>query len=82
MESPFIFCSRRYYWRFFSGIFVLNSYPPEMQQQLLDELADSGLGGYFPPNIIMGVITAMQAAGYGIALGAVGIWLGKKIGQM
>ena len=64
---------------FFTGIYVLDSYPPEMQQQLLDELAAGGLGG-FPPDIIIGVITAMQAAGYGILLGAVGIWLGKKIG--
>lgn len=64
---------------FFTGIFVLDSYPPEMQQQLFDELAASGLGG-FPPDIIMGIITAMQATGYGIALGAAGIWLGKKAG--
>ena len=64
---------------FFTGIYILDSYPPEMQQQLLDELAAGGLGGY-PPDIIMGIITAMQAAGYGIVLGAVGIWLGKKIG--
>ena len=64
---------------FFTGISVLDSYPPEMQQQLLDELAASGLGG-FPPDIIMGVITAMQAVGYGIVLGAIGIWLGKKTG--
>lgn len=64
---------------FFTGIYVLDSYPPEMGQQLLDELADAGLGG-FPPDIIMGVITAVQAAGYGILLGAIGIWLGKRIG--
>ena len=64
---------------FFTGIYVLDSYPPELQQQLLNELAAGGLGG-FPPNIIMGVITAMQAAGYGIVLGAIGILLGKKIG--
>ncbi len=64
---------------FFTGIFVLDSYPPDMQQQLLDELTASGLGG-FPPDIIVGVITAMQAVGYGIALGAAGIWLGKKTG--
>ena len=64
---------------FFTGISVLDSYPPEMQQQLLDELTASGLGG-FPPDIIMGVITAMQAVGYGIVLGAIGIWLGKKTG--
>ena len=64
---------------FFTGIFVLDSYPPKMQQQLIDELAASGLGG-FPPNIIVGIITAMQAVGYGIVLGAAGIFLGKKIG--
>jgi len=64
---------------FFTGIYVLDSYPPEMRQQLLDELAASGLGG-FPPDILMGVVTAMQAAGYGIVLGAIGIWLGKKTG--
>ena len=64
---------------FFTGIYVLDSYPPEMQQQLLAELAASGFGG-FPPNIIVGVITAMQAVGYGIVLGAAGIWLGKKTG--
>ena len=64
---------------FFTGIYVLDSYPPEMQQQLLDELTASGLGG-FPPDIIMGVITAMQAAVYGILLGTAGIWLGKKVG--
>lgn len=64
---------------FFTGISVLDSYPPEMQQQLLNELTASGLGR-FPPDIIMGVITAMQAVGYGIALGAAGIWLGKKTG--
>ncbi len=64
---------------FFTGIYVLDSYPEEMQQQLIEELAAGGLGG-FPPDNIMGVITAMQAAGYGILLGAAGIWLGKKIG--
>ena len=64
---------------FFTGIFVLESYPPEMQQQLLDEMAASGLGG-FPPDITLGVITAVQALGYGILLGAVGIGLGKKTG--
>ena len=64
---------------FFTGIYVLDIYPPEMQQQLLEELAASGLGE-FPPDILMGVITATQAAGYGIVLGMVGIWLGKKIG--
>ena len=64
---------------FFTGIYVLDSYPPEMRQQLLEELTAGGLGG-FPPDMILGVITAMQAAGYGIVLGAAGIWLGRKTG--
>ena len=64
---------------FFTGIYVLDSYPPEMQQQLLDELAAAGLGG-ISPDIMIGVMTAMQAAGYGAFLGAAGIWLGKRIG--
>ena len=64
---------------FFTGIYVLDGYPPELQKQLLDELAAAGLAGD-SPDIIIGVITAMQAAGYGIVLGAIGILLGKKIG--
>lgn len=40
---------------FFTGLFVLDSYPAEMQQQLVDELAASGLGGV-SPDIMMGVI--------------------------
>lgn len=64
---------------FFTGLFVLDSYPPEMQQQLLDELTASGLGE-FPPDVTVGIITAMQALGYGVVLGAAGIWLGRKTG--
>jgi hypothetical protein len=64
---------------FFTGLFVLDSYPPEMQQQLLDELTASGLGA-FPPDVTVGIITAMQALGYGVVLGAAGIWLGRKTG--
>ena len=64
---------------FFTGLYLLDSYPPEIQQQLLEELNASGLGG-FPVNLLMGVISALQAAGYGLVLGAVGIWLGKQTG--
>ncbi len=64
---------------FFTGLSALDSYPPKMQQQLIDELAGSGLGE-FPPDVLMGGITAVQAVGYGILLGAAGIWLGKKTG--
>lgn len=48
-----------------------------MQQKIVKELTASGLGGY-PPGIIIGITTAIQAAGYGIVLGAAGIWLGKQ----
>lgn len=64
---------------FFTGIYVLDSYPTEIRQQLLEELNGSGLDR-IPAELLMGVITAIQSAGYGIVLGAAGIWLGKKIG--
>ena len=56
---------------FFTGIYMLDSYPVEMRQQILTQ-------GLTP--ITLGLVTAMQSAGYGIVLGAAGIWLGKKIG--
>jgi len=56
---------------FFTGIYLLNSYPPEIQQQILDQ----GI-----TNAVLGLITAVQSACYGIVLGALGILLGKKTG--
>lgn len=56
---------------FFTGIYLLDSYPVEMQQEILAQ-------GITEP--ILGLVTALQSAGYGIVLGALGIWLGKKIG--
>ena len=64
---------------FFVGIYLLDSYPAEIRQQLLDELKAAGLGS-FPADILMGVIAAIQSAGYGLLLGALGIWLGKMAG--
>ena len=64
---------------FFTGLFIMDSYPADMQQQLIDELNASGLGG-FSPDIVLGVISAIQSAVYGFVLGAIGIWLGKKTG--
>ena len=64
---------------FFVGIYVLDSYPANIQQQVLEELNAAGLG-QFPADIIMGVISAIQSAGYGIVLGAIGILLGRKTG--
>lgn len=56
---------------FCTGLYVLDSYPPEMQQDALAQ-------GITPT--IMAVVTAMQAVGYGVVLGAIGILLGKKTG--
>ena len=64
---------------FFIGLFLLDSYPENIKQQLIEELNAEGLG-QFPADIVMGVITAIQSAVYGIAFGALGIWLGKKVG--
>ncbi len=64
---------------FFTGLYLLDSYPAEIRQQLLSELAADGLD-FIPVDIMMGVIAAYQAAGYGLVLGTVGILLSKKIG--
>lgn len=56
---------------FFTGIYVLDNYPAQMQQEILSQ-------GITKP--ILGLITAVQSAGYGIVLGAAGIILGKKTG--
>lgn len=54
---------------FFTGIYVLDSYPAEMRQQILAQ----GI-----TEMTLGLITAVQSAGYAIVLGACGIWLGKQ----
>ena len=64
---------------FFTGIYAIDSYPPELRQQLLIELEKEGLG-QLPADLVVGVITAIQSLGYGIILGAAGIFLGKKTG--
>ena len=54
------------------GLFLMDSYPAEVQQQIYDQ----GIN-----DVLLGVITAVQSAGYGLLLGAVGIILGKKTGM-
>lgn len=56
---------------FFVGIYALDSYPQEMQQQILSQGLD---------RITLGLVSAIQSAGYGLVLGALGILLGKKVG--
>ena len=55
---------------FFTGLFLLDSYPAEIQQELLAQ----GMN-----DMILGLVTAVQSAGYGVVLGAIGIILAKKI---
>ena len=56
---------------FFTGLYLLDSYPEEIRAQL----AAQGINGF-----LLGVITAVQSAGYGLVLGTAGILLGKNTG--
>ena len=62
---------------FFVGIYQLDSFPPEIQQQVIDEINQSGLGE-FPVDLLLGLVSAYQSALYGLVLGAIGILLGKR----
>lgn len=56
---------------FFTGIYVLDSYPAELRQQVLEQgITETALG----------LATAVQSAVYGLILGTAGIFLGKKTG--
>ena len=56
---------------YFVGLYQLESYPEAMRQ----ELQAQGL-----TDALVGLVTAVQSAGYGLVLGAAGIWLGKRTG--
>jgi membrane protease YdiL (CAAX protease family) len=56
---------------FFLGLYTLDSYPEAMQEELLSQ----GINQY-----VLGIVTAVQSAGYGLILGAIGILLSKQIG--
>lgn len=56
---------------FFVGLYLMDSYPIEIQQQLLEQGIDETL---------LAVISAIQSVGYGVVLGALGILLAKKVG--
>ena len=53
------------------GLYQLESYPAEIKQEMYAQ----GLN-----DTLLGMVTALQSAGYGLFLGAAGIWLGKKTG--
>ena len=56
---------------FFAGLYMLDSYPDELREQAYAE----GLNA-----VLLGIITAVQSAGYGLVLGTVGILLAKNLG--
>ena len=56
---------------FCTGLYVLDSYPPEMQEEALSQ-------GLTPT--MMALVSSLQAVGYGVVLGIIGILLGKKTG--
>ena len=56
---------------YFVGIYQLDSFPIEMQQQYYDQGITKS---------ILGIVSAVQSAGYGLVLGIIGIYLSKKIG--
>lgn len=56
---------------FFTGIYLLDSYPADMKHEIISQGINETL---------LGLITAVQSAGYGLFLGAAGIWLGRKTG--
>ena len=53
------------------GLYALESYPADVQQQILSQGMTRQL---------LEVVSAIQAAGYGIVLGALGILMAKKVG--
>lgn len=56
---------------FFVGIYQLDGFPTELQQQVYDQ----GI-----TKTMLGLVSAIQSAGYGLILGSLGILLSKKIG--
>ena len=57
---------------FLVGLFLMDSYPAEIRQQIYDQ----GLN-----DVLLGLITALQSVGYALVLGVAGILLGKKTGM-
>ena len=63
----------------FTGLYLLDSYPDETRAQLIEQLG--ALGNInIDVDILIGIITAFQSAGYGLILGAIGIVIAKRLG--
>ena len=59
---------------FFTGIYVLDSYPLELRNQLLSEMSNMGINEEFVP-IFMGIVTGFQTGGYGLILGVIPLYI-------
>ena len=64
---------------FFTGLYLLDSYPEDIKQQLIQEVNSAELS-QIPVDVLLGVVTAIQSAIYGIVFGGFGIIIAKKIG--
>ena len=64
---------------FFTGLYLFDSYPEDIKQQLIQEVNSAGLS-QIPVDVLLGVVTAIQSAIYGIVFGGLGIIIAKKIG--
>ena len=64
---------------FATGLYVLDSYPLEVKNELISEINKLGVEG-ITPHILLALITSFQAAGYGLICGVLGIIISKKIG--
>ena len=53
------------------GLYLMDTYPQEIRQEIYNQGVT---------DLLLAVISAVQAAGYGLVLGAAGIWLAKKVG--
>ena len=56
---------------YFVGLYLLDSYPPEIRQQAVEQ----GI-----TDVTMGLMSAVQSAVYGLVLGSLGIFFAGKIG--
>ena len=61
---------------FFIGLYLLDSYTEDIKQQIIESMNTASI----PVDVMLGIISAMQAAVYGLLLGTIGILLGKKTG--
>ena len=61
---------------FFIGLYLLDSYTEDIKKQIIESMDTASI----PVDVMLGIVSAMQAAVYGLLLGTIGILLGKKTG--